>query len=99
MPRPTSYYVYILTNRHRTVLYVGMTNSFSRRMHEHKTKANAGFTQRYHVDRLVYFEEHATPHAAIAREKQLKSGSRARKEALIASLNPHWNDLADDVLW
>jgi putative endonuclease len=87
-------HVYILANRPRT-LYVGVTSDLFKRVHEHKTKAVQGFTTRYGIDRLVYFEEFAEMLEAIAREKQLKGWLRARKVALIESTNPEWTDLAE----
>ncbi|MEJ0018127.1 MAG: GIY-YIG nuclease family protein [Acetobacteraceae bacterium] len=73
------YFTYILSNRHHNVLYVGVTNDLARRVHEHRTKTASAFTARYNVDRLVYFAETHDVNAAIAREKQIKGGSRARK--------------------
>ena len=92
------YFVYILTNRHHTVLYVGVTNDLVRRVHEHRTKIASGFTARYNVDKLVLFEENGDVRAAIAREKQLKAGSRERKIALVNAFNPDWRDLFDDLV-
>jgi putative endonuclease len=89
------YFVYILTNRSKT-LYTGMTNNLNRRIIEHKTHINPGFTSKYNINRLVYFEEWLDPRSAIAREKQIKGWLRAKKVALIASINPEWNDLAAD---
>src|SRR5687767_5652827 len=82
-----TYYVYILTNQHHTVLYTGMTNSLEQRVYDHKVKRNKGFTYKYNCDKLVYFEEFATPTDAIAREKQLKKYLRAWKEDLINKMN------------
>lgn len=90
------YFVYILTNRRRTVLYTGVTSNLKLRIFQHKRKTLPGFTSRYNVDRLVFFEQTPNVDAAIAREKQIKSGSRAKKEALINALNPEWRDLSDD---
>ena len=89
-----NYYVYITTNKNNTVLYTGVTNNLERRMHEHKTKANRGFTSKYNVYKLVYFEHFTDINQAIAREKQLKKWRRAWKEALINEMNPDWNDLS-----
>ena len=88
------YYVYFLTNRTNTVLYVGVTNNLQRRLYEHKNELADGFTKRYHVHKLVYFETTTDVRAAIAREKQIKSWSRARKNALIETMNPKWEDLS-----
>ena len=87
------YYVYILSNASRT-LYIGMTNDLARRVWQHKNKAVPGFTSKYHVTQLVYFEEAAHPQVAIAREKQLKSWKREKKLKLVLSVNPTWRDLA-----
>ena len=87
------YFVYIMTNRRHT-LYIGVTNDLVRRVHEHKHKLLRGFTSRYAIDRLVYFEESDDARAAIGREKQLKGWLRARKIALIESTNPRWQDLS-----
>jgi len=87
------YYVYIMTNRSRT-LYTGVTNDLERRVHEHKHKLIPGFTRRYNIDRLLYFEETEDVWAALAREKQIKGWSRAKKIALIESANPRWSDLS-----
>jgi putative endonuclease len=89
------YYVYILTNRSRT-LYTGVTNDLQRRVLEHKSRAIPGFTRKYRVDRLVYFESTDDVNRALAREKQIKGWLRARKLALIEGMNPEWNDLAAD---
>ena len=86
------YYVYILTNRSRT-LYVGVTNNLERRLAQHRTAPATAFSGRYRLDILVYFEEHRYILNAIAREKQLKGWRRERKIALINSLNPKWLDL------
>ena len=92
------YYVYILANRSRT-LYTGVTNNLIRRIYEHKQKLIAGFTQKYNIDRLVYYEETSDIKAAITREKQIKGWLRAKKIALIESMNPEWKDLSVDLLW
>jgi putative endonuclease len=88
-----TYYVYLLTNNSHTVLYIGVTNDLARRIAEHKSGTHDGFTRQYNVHKLVYFETYSEISAAIAREKQLKSGSRAKKLALIDSNNPSWEDL------
>ena len=87
------YYVYIITNSYHNVLYTGVTNNLKRRCYEHKQKMVKGFTQKYNVDRLVYFEKFDSIESAIAREKQIKGYSRAKKIKLIDQLNPEWNDL------
>ena len=89
-----SYWVYILASGKNGTLYVGITNSLNRRAWQHKQKSSASFTARYGVDQLVYFEEFRDVTNAIAREKQLKGGSRAKKIALIEKDNPEWLDLS-----
>lgn len=91
-----NYYVYIITNYANTVLYVGITNDLERRMYEHKNKLIKGFSSKYKLNRLVYFEEGSDVHAAIAREKQIKAGSRTKKIALIESVNSRWRNLSKD---
>lgn len=88
-----TFYVYIMASRSR-VLYVGVTNDLARRVNEHKGGLVAGFTSRYRITRLVYFEEFADIRDAIAREKELKGWVRARKTRLIDSSNPTWEDLS-----
>ena len=90
------YYVYIMANRART-LYTGFTNNLPKRVYEHKHMLCDGFTRRYLIDRLVYYEATTDVEAAIRREKQIKSWLRRRKDALIESVNPEWKDLSDDL--
>ncbi len=85
------YFVYILTNPSRT-LYIGVTNDLERRMYEHKHKLVPGFTSRYNITQLAYFEDSSDVIAVIAREKQLKGWTREKKVTLIKSLNPTWED-------
>ena len=87
------YFVYILTNPGNTVLYTGITNDLKRRVYEHRNKVVPGFTAKYNVKKLVYYEVYDDPQYAIAREKQIKSGSRKKKLDLISSFNPDWRDL------
>ena len=87
------YYVYILTTKNNTALYIGITNDLRRRMFEHKSETIPGFTQKYHVHKLVYYETTSDPSVAIAREKQLKGWRRDKKIALIETKNPDWSDL------
>ena len=91
------YHVYILTNWNSSVMYVGMTNNLERRLYEHRNKLIAGFSSKYNLDRLVYSEETPDVQAAIAREKQIKSWRREKKNALVARLNPEWRDLSGIV--
>ena len=93
MPASGSYFVYIMASLSRT-LYIGVTNDLVRRVHEHKMKELRGFTASYHINRLVWFEEFATPSDAIAQEKQLKNWRRDKKIQLIESVNPSWDDLS-----
>jgi putative endonuclease len=92
---PRTFFVYIMTNRSGT-LYVGVTNDLERRVYEHKQKIFPGFTSKYRIDKLLFFE--ATPNvlAAIEREKQIKSWRRSKKVALIERENPEWKDLSSD---
>jgi len=87
------YYVYILTNAYNTVIYTGITNDVERRCLEHKKKYVKGFTQKYNVDKLVYFETYNEVEEAIKREKQIKGYSRSKKVALIEGFNKNWKDL------
>ena len=97
--RYVTYYVYILTNKNKTVLYTGVTSDLIRRVYEHKTHADpSSFTAKYKVDRLINFEETSDVKAAIEREKQIKSWSRDRKTDLIFRMNPHWVDLYNRIL-
>ena len=89
------YYVYVMTNRSKT-LYIGVTNNLQRRMYEHKHHLMTGFTSKYDLTRLVYFEETSDVNIAIAREKQIKGWLRAKKVALIESINPEWRDLSEE---
>jgi putative endonuclease len=89
------YYIYIMTNRSKT-LYIGVTNNLERRLYEHKHHMVEGFTNKYKLTRLVYFEEMSDVYAAIAREKHLKGWLRAKKIALIESINPEWGDLSEE---
>jgi len=87
------YYVYILTNKNHTVVYTGVTNDLERRCYEHKHKLIKGFTQKYNVDELIYYEVFDFIDQAIAREKQIKGYSRIKKNALINNFNPDWKNL------
>ncbi len=93
------YYVYILSNATNVAIYIGVTNNLVRRIYEHRNHADPkSFTARYNISKLVYYEETPDVRAAIEREKQLKSWSRARKNELIASKNPTWADLYENFL-
>ena len=89
------YCVYILTNPRHTVLYTGITGDLRGRVYQHREKLLPGFTKRYNVWKLVYYEATQAPRAAIAREKQIKAGSRQKKIDLINAFNPEWRDLYD----
>ena len=88
------YYVYIMTNRSRT-LYVGVTNDLERRVHEHKSGSVEGFTKRYKINRLVYFDATSNIEGAIAREKEIKKWRRSKKIDLVEAANPEWKDLSE----
>jgi putative endonuclease len=94
---PQQFYVYILASKRNGTLYVGVTNDLVRRVWEHKADAVEGFTRRYSVHQLVWYEVAATPLAAITREKQLKKWNRAWKLRLINQMNPEWKDLYDEI--
>ena len=89
------YFVYIMTNRSKT-LYVGITNNLMRRVREHKTRTGSGFTAKYRLDRLIYFERFEYVHNAIEREKRIKGWLRIKKIALVVSVNPVWEDLSEE---
>ena len=91
------YCVYIMTNMHNTTLYTGVTNNLKRRVFEHKDHLVKGFSDRYNLEKLVYFEVSSEINTAILREKQIKNGSRKKKIKLIESINPGWRDLASDL--
>jgi len=93
----TAFYVYILSNKTGSVLYTGVTSNLSRRVYEHEEKFIPSFTSKYKVNCLVYYEVFDDPVGAISREKQIESGSRAKKLALINAVNPDWSDLADEL--
>lgn len=91
-------YVYILTNKNNTVLYTGVTSNLLKRLEEHREGIHSNaFTRKYNCNKLVYYEGFNRIEDAIAREKQIKGGSRAKKEALICSINADWRDLSDMV--
>ncbi len=88
------YYVYILANVTNTVLYIGMTSNLERRIYEHKNKLADGFSEKYNVVKLVFFEVTDDPYSAVTRERQLKNWRREWKENLISESNPEWKDLS-----
>jgi putative endonuclease len=89
------FYVYIMTNKSKT-LYVGVTNNLQRRVYEHKNKMIKGFTSKYNITKVVYFEVFSDIESAIKREKQIKGWLRKKKIDLIESMNPDWNDLSEE---
>ena len=93
-----SMYIYIMTNQNNTTLYIGVTNNLVRRVWEHKHHLVEGFTSRYHLTKLVYYELWQGEHEAIQREKTLKNWHRQWKENLINQFNPEWNDLYESIL-
>lgn len=94
MVKDRTYFVYIMTNAGNRVLYAGVTNDLERRVFEHKQGVSDGFTKKYRIDKLVYFEATDDVEAAIAREKQIKAGSRAKKIKLVETENKDWLDLS-----
>jgi putative endonuclease len=90
-----NYYVYLLTNWNNKVIYVGVTNDLNRRIYEHKNKLISGFTKKYNLNKLVYFEETCDINATINREKEIKKWRREKKDILVNQINPNWQDLSD----
>jgi putative endonuclease len=92
-------WVYLITNKHHTTLYTGMSTNLPTRVWEHQTKSNPGsFTARYNVNKPVYYEGHDTVEAALERERYIKGKTRKWKEELIRSKNPEWKDLTDEII-
>ena len=91
------YYIYILTNKTNTTLYIGVTNNLVRRVWEHKQKVVEGFTKEYKLTKLVYYEQYQDVTCAIEREKQQKKWNRSWKEDLIRKINPEWQDLYSQI--
>ena len=91
------YYIYFMTNTGNNVIYTGVTSNLKRRVYEHKNKIIKGFTQKYNINKLVYFEYSPSIESAIMREKQIKAGSRLKKIELIENTNPNWDDLYDTL--
>src|SRR5476649_1428029 len=92
------YYVYIVTNKNNSVLYIGVTGNLENRIQEHRERLTEGFTKCYQATKLIYYEDYPDPTSAIAREKQLKGWRREKKIALIQKLNPRWNDLFESMI-
>lgn len=89
------YYVYILTNWNNKVMYTGVTNHLERRLYEHKNGLTKGFTKKYNVHKLVWFDTTSDIYSAIQKEKQIKGWTRAKKNALVQETNPEWKDLSE----
>ena len=89
------YYVYILTNWNHKVMYIGVTNNLERRLYEHKNMLADGFTKKYKVHQLVYFEQTNDIRSALEREKELKGWKRSKKNLLVETINPNWEDLSE----
>ncbi|MCL2334716.1 MAG: GIY-YIG nuclease family protein [Endomicrobia bacterium] len=94
-----TYYVYIITNKARGTLYIGVTNDILRRMYEHKNKLVPGFSKKYSLDKLIYFEHYTDINEAIKREKMIKKWERIWKLELIEQVNPNWNDLIESDIF
>ena len=92
-----NYYVYILTTENNRVMYVGVTNDLRRRLYEHKHGFAEGFTRKYNIHKLVYYEHTTDAVAAITREKQIKAWRREKKDALVETMNPDWSDLGERI--
>ena len=93
-----NYYIYILSNKRNGTLYIGVTSNLIKRIQEHKNKLVDGFTKKYNVDKLVYYEQAEQINSALAREKSLKKYNREWKINLIEKENPNWNDLYDSII-
>ena len=91
------FYVYIMTNKNNRVLYTGITNDLKRRVYEHRKKLVDGFTKKYNVSKLMYYEIFGDPENAIVRKKKIKAGSRQKKIDLINGMNTEWNDLYEEI--
>jgi len=98
MKQAKQYYIYIMTNAQNGTLYTGVTNNLVRRVYEHRNKLVEGFTEKYDLNKLVYYEISDTVEVAIMREKQIKSGSRKKKLELINKFNKKWEDLYESII-
>jgi putative endonuclease len=87
----------MMTNLHNKVIYTGVTNDLRKRVYQHKEKFIEGFTKKYNITKLVYYEIYKDPYSAIKREKQIKAGSRKKKVVLIETINPEWKDLSSEI--
>ena len=93
-----SYYIYILVNKDNNVMYIGITNNLHRRLREHRNEETEGFTKKYHLHKLVYFEKFSSPQAAIKREKEIKGWTRKRKNDRVTQYNPKWEDQSESFI-
>ena len=91
------YYVYMMSNKNNTVIYTGVTSDLKKRVYEHKAKLVAGFTRKYNINKLVYYEMFDDVYYAISREKQIKGGSKQKKIDLINDMNKEWKDLSKEL--
>ena len=97
MPNTRYFFVYLMTNATRSVIYTGVTGDLRRRVAQHRAGQGGGFSRRYRTRRLVWYEIHGNPVSAILREKQIKAGPRRQKMALILAMNPEWKDLGEEL--
>lgn len=97
MAEERAYYVYLLTSQNNRVMYVGVTNDLKRRVYEHKSNLIKGFTKKYNVNKLVYYEQTDDVFAALNREKEIKKWRREKKNALVKQVNPGWDDLSSAI--
>jgi len=97
MPENKQCYLYLLTNNNNTTIYIGVTSNLIKRIWQHKNKFAKGFTYKYNINKLVYYEVYDNPENVITREKQIKAGTRENKINLINSMNPEWIDLFDTL--
>ena len=98
MTRQHNYFVYMMTNKHKNVLYIGVTNDLERRVYEHKTGQFKGYTNKYNCHYLIYYEHFSHIDHAIDREKEIKKWRREKKDKLISSFNPDWHFLNDEIV-
>lgn len=97
VPEEHAYYVYLLTNWNNSVMYIGVTNDLKRRVYEHQNKLVKGFTEKYNVNKLVYYEQTNDVITALSREKEIKKWRREKKNNLVIQVNPNWNDLSETI--
>ena len=97
MPEERLYYVYLLTNWNNRVMYIGVTNDLKRRVYEHQNKLVKGFTEKYNVNKLVYYEQTNDVITALSREKEIKKWRREKKNSLVVTVNPEWHDLSMQI--